>query len=111
MLLDELLGRADLISLHTPLTEQTRNIIDEAALAKMKPGVRIVNCARGGLIVEADLCAALESGHVAGAAIDVFEQEPAHENPLFAFDTSARHIWARRRRRLRSTSPFRWRSR
>ena len=84
--LAQLLGRADVISLHTPLTEQTRNIIDAAALAQTKPGVRIVNCARGGLMVEADLCAALETGQVAGAAVDVFEQEPARENPLFAFD-------------------------
>ena len=84
--LDELLARADVISLHTPLTDQTRGIIDAAALAKTRPGVRIVNCARGGLVVEADLLAALESGHVAGAALDVFEQEPATDNPLFALD-------------------------
>ncbi len=81
--LDALLARADFISLHTPLTDQTRAIIDAAALAKTKPGVRIVNCARGGLIVEADLKAALDSGHIAGAALDVFEVEPAKENPLF----------------------------
>ena len=81
--LDDLLRRADFISLHTPLTDKTRNILDAAALAKTKPGVRIVNCARGGLIVEEALKAALEAGHVAGAAIDVFEQEPATENPLF----------------------------
>ena len=81
--LDVLLRRADFISLHTPLTDQTRNLIDKAALAKCKPGVRIVNCARGGLIVEADLKEALESGHVAGAALDVFSTEPATENILF----------------------------
>ncbi len=81
--LDALLARADFISLHTPLTDQTRGIIDAAALAKSKPGVRIVNCARGGLVVEADLKVALDSGHVAGAALDVFEVEPAKENPLF----------------------------
>ncbi len=81
-----LLGRADIITLHTPLTDQTRNIIDAGAIAKMKPGVRMVNCARGGLVVEADLLAALRSGHVAGAALDVFETEPARENPLFALD-------------------------
>ncbi|MBM3566425.1 MAG: phosphoglycerate dehydrogenase [Alphaproteobacteria bacterium] len=81
--LDELLTRADFISLHTPLTDATRNIIDAKALAKAKKGVRIVNCARGGLIVEADLKAALESGHVAGAALDVFAEEPATNNPLF----------------------------
>jgi D-3-phosphoglycerate dehydrogenase len=79
----QLLARSDFISLHVPLTEQTRGIIDAAALAKTKPGVRIVNCARGGLVVEADLKAALESGQVAGAALDVFAEEPAKENPLF----------------------------
>jgi D-3-phosphoglycerate dehydrogenase / 2-oxoglutarate reductase len=81
--LDELFARADFISLHTPLTDSTRNIIDAAAIAKMKTGVRIINCARGGLIVEDDLRAALDSGHVAGAALDVFAVEPAKENALF----------------------------
>ncbi len=81
--LDTLLARADFITLHTPLTEQTKGIIDAKALAKTKKGVRIVNCARGGLIVEADLKAALDSGHVAGAGLDVFLTEPAKENPLF----------------------------
>lgn len=81
--LDDLLARADFITLHTPLTEKTRNIIDKAAIAKMKDGVRIVNCARGGLIVEADLADALKSGKVAGAGIDVFETEPATESALF----------------------------
>jgi D-3-phosphoglycerate dehydrogenase len=81
--LDELLARADFITLHTPLTDQTRGILSREALAKTKPGVRIVNCARGGLIDEVALKDALESGHVAGAALDVFQQEPANENPLF----------------------------
>ncbi|HEV8015738.1 MAG TPA: phosphoglycerate dehydrogenase [Stellaceae bacterium] len=81
--LDDLFARADFITLHTPLTEQTKNIVDAKAIAKMKDGVRIINCARGGLIVEADLKAALDSGHVAGAAIDVFPVEPAKENILF----------------------------
>lgn len=81
--LEALLPRADFISLHTPMTDQTRGIIDAAALAKTRQGVRIINCARGGLVVEEDLKAALESGHVAGAALDVFEVEPAKENPLF----------------------------
>jgi D-3-phosphoglycerate dehydrogenase len=81
--LDTLLARADFISLHTPLTDQTRNLIDKVALAKCKPGVRIVNCARGGLVVEEDLKAALDSGQVAGAALDVFPTEPANENILF----------------------------
>lgn len=81
--LDTLLARADFISLHTPLTDQTRNILDKAALAKCRKGVRIVNCARGGLIVEQDLKDALDSGHVAGAALDVFLVEPAKQNILF----------------------------
>ena len=81
--LDELFARADFITLHTPLTDKTRGIIDAAAIAKMKDGVRIINCARGGLIVEKDLVEALKSGKVAGAGIDVFEVEPATENPLF----------------------------
>jgi len=81
--LDTLLARADFITLHTPMTEQTKNLIDAKALAKTKKGVRIVNCARVGLIVEEDLKAALDSGQVAGAALDVFLTEPAKENPLF----------------------------
>jgi D-3-phosphoglycerate dehydrogenase len=81
--LDQLLARADFISLHTPLTDQTRNILGKEALAKTKPGVRIVNCARGGLIDEAALKEGLESGHIGGAALDVFAQEPAKDSPLF----------------------------
>ncbi len=81
--LDELFAKADFITLHTPLTDATKNIIDAKAMAKMKKGVRIINCARGGLVVEADLKAALDSGQVAGAAIDVFPVEPAKENILF----------------------------
>jgi D-3-phosphoglycerate dehydrogenase len=81
--LDALLARADFITLHTPLTDQTRNILSAEALAKTKPGVRIVNCARGGLIDEAALKAGLDSGHIAGAALDVFATEPATESPLF----------------------------
>jgi len=81
--IDELLARADFITLHTPLTDQTRGIISRDALAKTKPGVRIVNCARGGLIDEVALKDALESGHVAGAALDVFAEEPAKDNALF----------------------------
>lgn len=84
--LDELLRRADFITLHTPMTPQTKYILNKAALAKTKKGVRLVNCARGGLIQEADLKAAIESGHVAGAALDVFEKEPATENPLFGME-------------------------
>lgn len=81
--LDDLLARADFITLHVPLTDKTRNILSAEALAKTKKGVRIVNCARGGLIDETALAAALQSGHVAGAALDVFEVEPATESPLF----------------------------
>ena len=81
--LDDLFKRADFISLHTPLTEKTRNIVDAAAIAKMKKGVRIINCARGGLIDEAAIAEALRSAQVAGAAFDVFVTEPATENPLF----------------------------
>ena len=81
--LDELLARADFITLHTPLTDQTRGILGREALAKARPGVRIVNCARGGLIDEAALKDALETGQVAGAALDVFQNEPAKESPLF----------------------------
>src|SRR6266700_4114680 len=81
--LDDLLKRADFITLHTPLTEKTRNIIDAAALAKMKKGVRLINCARGGLVDEQALVDALNSKHVAGAAFDVFVEEPATSNVLF----------------------------
>src|SRR4051812_8142541 len=81
--LDELLARADFITLHTPLTDQTRNILSRDNLAKTKRGVRVVNCARGGLIDEAALKEALRSGHVAGAALDVFVEEPAKASPLF----------------------------
>ncbi len=81
--LDTLLARADFITLHTPLTDQTRNILSKDALAKTKKGVRIVNCARGGLIDEAALKDALDSGQVAGAALDVFVEEPAKASPLF----------------------------
>ena len=81
--LDELLRRADFITLHTPLTDQTRGILSREALAKTKPGVRIINCARGGLIDETALKEALDSGQVGGAALDVFETEPAKDSPLF----------------------------
>ena len=80
---DELLARADFISLHTPVTDKTRNILGAENLAKAKKGVRIINCARGGLVDEKALRAALDSGQVAGAAFDVFSAEPATDNPLF----------------------------
>ena len=81
--LDALLARADFISLHTPLTDKTRNIINAESLAKTRKGIRIINCARGGLVDEQALRAALDSGHVAGAAFDVYSSEPATANPLF----------------------------
>ncbi|MGX7744710.1 phosphoglycerate dehydrogenase [Rhodopseudomonas parapalustris] len=81
--LEDIFKRADFITLHTPLTDKTRNIIDAAAIAKMKKGVRIINCARGGLVDENALAEALKSGQVAGAAFDVFSEEPATKNVLF----------------------------
>lgn len=85
--LDEIFARADFITLHTPLIEATRNIISSASIEKMKTGVRIINCARGGLIDEAALAGAVRAGKVAGAAIDVFEEEPTPvDNPLLKLD-------------------------
>jgi D-3-phosphoglycerate dehydrogenase len=81
--LDDLLRRADFITLHTPLTDKTRNIVNADSLKMTRKGVRIVNCARGGLVDEAALRAALGTGHVAGAAFDVFVEEPATKNVLF----------------------------
>ena len=84
--LDELLARADIITLHTPLTDATRNILSREAIAKTKRGIRIINCARGGLLDETALAEAIKSGHVAGAALDVFETEPATDSPLFGLE-------------------------
>jgi D-3-phosphoglycerate dehydrogenase len=81
--LDALLARAEVITLHTPLTDKTRNILDAANLAKTRKGVFIINCARGGLVDEAALRAGLDSGHIGGAAFDVFVEEPAKANVLF----------------------------
>jgi D-3-phosphoglycerate dehydrogenase len=81
--LDELLRRADIVTLHTPLTDKTRGIIDADALAAMKREAILINCARGGLVVEEDLAAALKAGEIAGAGIDVFSTEPATESVLF----------------------------
>src|ERR671913_998793 len=81
--LDELLRRADVITLHTPLTEKTKNILSAESIARTKKGVRIINCARGGLVEEKALRAGLESGHIGGAGFDVFVKEPAKENVLF----------------------------
>lgn len=84
--LDQVFRRADFITLHTPLTDKTRNILSADALAKCRRGVRIINCARGGLVDEKALAGALRSGHVAGAALDVFEAEPARDNILFGIE-------------------------
>ena len=84
--LNDLLARADFITLHTPLTDQTRNILSRENLAKTKPGVRIINCARGGLIDEAALKDLLDDGHIAGAALDVYAEEPATAHPLFGHE-------------------------
>jgi D-3-phosphoglycerate dehydrogenase / 2-oxoglutarate reductase len=81
--LDELLGRADFISVHLPKTPETAGLIDKEALAKTKPGVIIVNAARGGLIDEAALADAISSGHVRAAGLDVFSKEPCTDSPLF----------------------------
>ena len=81
--LETLLAKADFITLHTPLTSETKNILSRENLGKTKKGVRIVNCARGGLIDEAALKDLMDAGHIAGAALDVFETEPAKESPLF----------------------------
>ena len=87
--LDDLLARADIITLHTPLTDKTRGILSAEAIAQAKKGVFIVNCARGGLVDEAALRAALESGHVGGAAFDVFVEEPAKATNGFSFGASS----------------------
>ena len=84
--LNELFARSDFITVHTPLVKETRNLINKEAFDKMKEGVRIINCARGGIVNERDLYDAIVSGKVAGAALDVFEVEPAIENPLFSLD-------------------------
>ena len=81
--LDELVARAEVITLHTPLTDKTRNILSAENLAKTRKGVFIINCARGGLVDEAALRAGLDSGHIGGAAFDVFVEEPAKSNVLF----------------------------
>ena len=80
--LEELFKRADFITIHVPKNEKTAGLINKDTIANMKDGVKIINCARGGIIVEADLKAALDSGKVAGAALDVFEVEPAQDNEV-----------------------------
>jgi D-3-phosphoglycerate dehydrogenase len=94
--LEDLLARADFITLHTPLTDATKNILSREALAKTKPGVRIINCARGGLVDEDALADGIKDGHIAGAALDVFETEPATDSPLFGLENvvSTPHLGA-----------------
>ncbi len=88
--MDRVLAQADVLSLHTPLTEQTRHLIGAAELARMKPTAVLVNASRGPVLDEAALCAALRAGELAGAGLDVFEQEPpAADDPLFALDSVA----------------------
>src|SRR3972149_7018972 len=93
---DELLGRSDFITVHTPLTDETRNLINKDAFPKMKEGVILINCARGGIIHEKDLYDAIKAGKVAGAALDVFEKEPAIGNPLLELEevVSTPHLGA-----------------
>ena len=84
--LEQLLSSSDIVSLHVPKTPDTSNIISADAINKMRKGAMLINCARGGLVDELALRAALESGHLRGAALDVYEQEPATDNPLFGLD-------------------------
>ncbi len=89
---DELLKRSDVITIHTPITKDTRNLLNREAFAKMKKGVMIINCARGGIVNEADLAEAIKSGQVAGASVDVYEEEPPpKDNPLFTVDSQVVH--------------------
>jgi D-3-phosphoglycerate dehydrogenase len=94
--LEELFSRSDFITIHTPITAETRNMINKETIKKMKNGVRIINCARGGIINEKDLYDALVEGKVAGAALDVFEKEPPENNPLLTLDNviSTPHLGA-----------------
>ncbi|MDR1519373.1 MAG: phosphoglycerate dehydrogenase [Planctomycetota bacterium] len=84
--LDQALARADFVTLHTPLTEQTRNLLSAGRIAKMKPGARVVNCSRGGVVDEAALAEAVRSGRLAAAGLDVFSSEPMTSGPLFGVD-------------------------
>lgn len=84
--LDEIFAESDFITIHSPMTPETKGLINTATIAKMKNGVRIINCARGGIINETDLYEAMKSGKVAAAALDVFEKEPPENNPLLTLD-------------------------
>ena len=109
--LDEIFAQADFITVHTPLTDETRGIVGAAAFAKMKKGVRIINCARGGIVDEAALADALKSGKVAGAALDVFVDEPPPAEPSAAQSRHRDRHAASRRRDRRGASPGRGRYR
>src|SRR5206468_12248181 len=84
--IDQIFDQADFITVHVPLTEATRSLINQTTISKMKDGVRLLNCARGGIINEKDLYEAIKSGKVAGAAFDVFETEPNIQSPLLELD-------------------------
>jgi D-3-phosphoglycerate dehydrogenase len=84
--LDQLLARSDFVTVHTPMTPETRNLINAECFAKMKPTALLINCARGGIVNEQDLCQALQEARLAGAALDVFETEPPEKNPLIDLD-------------------------
>jgi D-3-phosphoglycerate dehydrogenase / 2-oxoglutarate reductase len=84
--MDELLAKSDFITFHTPLNDETRNLVDKKSFQRMKKGVILINCARGGIINEKDLYDAIKEGKVAGAALDVFEKEPVIDNPLVGLD-------------------------
>ena len=114
--LDDLLARADFVTLHLPKTEKTANILSAERIARMKPGARLINCARGGLVDEAAVAEALKSGHLAGAAFDVFSESSRRRRTRSsarrtssAPRTSAPRP-ARRRRTSRSRSPSRCRT-
>jgi phosphoglycerate dehydrogenase-like enzyme len=83
---DDLVGRSDFITLHVPLTAETKNLFGTATLARMKKGSYLINCARGGIVDENALYESLKSGHLGGAALDVFEKEPCGPLPLFELD-------------------------
>jgi D-3-phosphoglycerate dehydrogenase len=105
--IDDLLGRADFVSIHTPLTPETRNVVSRERLALMKPGAYLINCARGGLVDEAALAAALAEGRIAGAGIDVFEREPPPtDHPLLSQPNAivTSHVAGSSRESLRAMS-------
>ena len=110
--MNDLLARADFITLHVPMTPETRNILSADAIAKTKKGVRIINCARGGLIDEYALKAAMDNGHVAGAALDVFRSSRQRKiSCSAATGWWRRHIWALPPAKRRRMWPCRWQSR